>query len=220
MGIFGAIGGAISSFCSSVCSSIGGLVGSLASGIGRVLSIASPLTSIVIGLVKGIAEVLGIGEKEEKPEELGLKAAKSDKKFEDFDSYDEYKSYLDKITLTREDLKKLDDPTQKFAYQAIGTGVYMQGVNERYGMEVPIGTYIKMAELGVSSGKEMKSVLDTYKEKNVNPDIEKAINSDVGRMEKKEIIGTLREGLGKLENGQEISSRLDKMMGEIQEESR
>ncbi len=211
----GLISGALSSFCSAACSLAGGLIGSLSTGIVSALSLAGPLVSIAIGLVKGIADILGIGEKEEKPEELGLKAVKADKKLEDFDSFEEYKSYLDKINLSKEDLAELDNPTKKFVYKSIGIGVYIKGINEHYGMEIPISTYIKMADLGINSSKEAKTVLDTYKDKNINPDIEKAVNSELGLSEAKQIVGTLKEGIAKLENGDNILAKLDKMLEEI-----
>ena len=193
----------------------GSLLGSLASGIGSALSLAGPLASLAIGLVKGIAEVLGIGKKEEKPEELGLKVAKADKKLEDFESFDEYKSYLDKINLDKEDLRELDDPMKKRGYEALGVGVYIKGINEHYKMDIPIGTYIKMAELGIDSKEGFKKVIETYKEKNVSPDIEKAVNSELGLSEAKQIVGTLKEGIAKLENGDNILAKLDKMLEEI-----
>ena len=211
MGLFSAISGAFS----AVCSLGGSLLGSLASGIGSALSLAGPIASIVIGLVKGIAEVLGIGKKEEKPEELGLKVAKADKKLEDFDSFDEYKSYLDKINLDKEDLRELDDPMKKRGYEALGVGVYIKGINEHYKMDIPIGTYIKMAELGIDSKEGFKKIIETYKEKNVSPDVEKAINSEVSLGQAKEIVGVLREGISKLENAENVLGRLDKMMEEI-----
>lgn len=215
MGLFSSIGGALSSAFSAVCSLGGSLLGNLASGIGSALSLAGPLASLAIGLVKGIAEVLGIGKKEEKPEELGLKVAKADKKLEDFESFDEYKSYLDKINLDKEDLKELDDPMKKRGYEALGVGVYIKGINEHYNMDIPIGTYIKMAELGINSKEDFKKVIETYKEKNVSPDIEKAVNSEVSLGQAKEIVGALREGISKLENAENISERLDKMLEEM-----
>lgn len=215
MGLFSSIGGALSSAFSAVCSLGGSLLGSLASGIGSALSLAGPLASLAIGLVKGIAEVLGIGKKEEKPEELGLKVAKADKKLEDFESFDEYKSYLDKINLDKEDLRELDDPMKKRGYEALGVGVYIKGINEHYKMDIPIGTYIKMAELGIDSKEGFKKVIETYKEKNVSPDIEKAVNSELGLSEAKQIVGTLKEGIAKLENGDNILAKLDKMLEEI-----
>ena len=101
-----AIGSAICRGVSSLCTaiagtSLGGAIGGAVSKIVAAIGVAFPplevINAIIIVafIVSEIAERLGIKEKEkDEPDELAMKAEKSDKKPEDFDSTEAYIKHL------------------------------------------------------------------------------------------------------------------------------
>lgn len=206
----------VCSFVSSVGSAIGSALSGACSVVASALSVlSSPLAQAVVVGIQIVANLLGIGTEEDKPEEIGMKVCRGEKKFEDFESSEEYFKYLDGIQLGDDDLEELENPTKKAEYSVIGTTAYMQGINEKYGMNVPIDSYIRMVSMGIEKAEELKEILDTYKQKEVEPNIEEAIKCELAPSESKDIIGTLREGIKKLEKSSEIMDRLDKMLDEM-----
>lgn len=204
----------ICSFVSGACSIIGGAIGSLGNAVSRALSIVgSALSSAVINVVMGVGKILGAVNEKDRPEELGMKAVKAEKRLEDFDNYKEYKSYLDSIELTKEDMKKMEE--HKVAYSYIGTGVCLQGIKETYEMPLTIGTFINLVKMGINDENKVKVVLDEYKEKNVRPDIDKMISGkNITPMESDKVLEVLNEALKKIENSSEIEEKLNKMLNQ------
>ena len=202
----------ICSFVGSICSSIGGAIGSIGKVVSGALSILTgPVASIVMGAVMGVGKLLGITTEKEKPEELGMKAAKSDKRLEDFNSYKEYKNYLNSIELTREDMKKMEE--NKSAYAHIGTAVCLQGINDFYDMPISIETFIALAQIGLKNGNSIKTLLDEYKKKNIKPNIDKVVSGkNITPMESDKILGVLNEVLEKMNDGSKLEERLNNMM--------
>lgn len=212
MGLFSGIG----SFFSGVCSCIGGAISGVASALGGALGLTGSLISgVVCGIIKGIAAILGIGKEKEKPEELGLKAEKSERNLEDFDSFEEYKEHLDGIELTDEDLEKLNNPEQKEAYKMVGTGIYLQGINEHYGMNITPGTFVKLANLGVKNPEDAKVFFDKCKEKGISPDLEGLANGKLTINEEGKLVDTLKSSVDEMNNKDNISAKLDDMLEKL-----
>lgn len=154
-----AIGSAICRGVSSLCTaiagtSLGGAIGGAVSKIVAAIGVAFPplevINAIIIVafIVSEIAERLGIKEKEkDEPDELAMKAEKSDKKPEDFDSTEAYIKHLqEEIKLTdeeKEELKNMDDE-KRSAYRATGTYLYTKCINEKLGFDT---TGLKNPEL-------------------------------------------------------------------------
>lgn len=206
----------VCSFVSSACSCIGGAISSVASSLSSVLSIAGGgLASAITGVIRGVAEILGVGDKEEKLEELGLKVEKSEKRFEDFDSYKEYKEHLDSMKLDREELEKLKDPDKKDAYSIIGQGVYLAGINEHYEMKITPESLLKIVNLGIKKPEDAKTFLDECKDKDVEPDLEGLTKGELTNKEMFGLIDALKDSTLKMENKDEISLKLDKMLEEL-----
>lgn len=211
--------GFLSSVCSavsSICSSIGGALSGIATGLSSTLGLAGiAIAGVVCGIIKGVSSILGISKEKEKPEELGLRAEKADRNLEEFDSFEEYKEYLDGIELTDEDFEKLNDPEKKEAYSMVGTGVYLQGINEHYGIDIKPETYIKLAGLGVKSPEDTKAFLDKCKENGVNPDLDGLEKGKLTSKEEDKLIETFKGSIGEMENKDEISSKLDEMLSRL-----
>lgn len=206
----------VCSFCSSVCSCIGGAISSVSTALSSVLGLAGSLVSgLVCGIIKGVAAILGIGKEKEKPEELGLKAEKADRNLEDFDSFEEYKEYLDGIELTDEDMEKLNDPEKKEAYTMVGTGVYLQGINDHYGMDIKPETFVKLVGLGVKNPEDTKAFLDKCKENGVNPDLDGLEKGKLTTKEENKLIETFKGSIGEMSDKDEISNRLDEMLSRL-----
>lgn len=156
------VGSAICRGVSSICSAISGTA--LGSSLGNVVSkfvsiigVAVPAINVinivnailvVANIVSKLAEAIGIKEKDkDEPDELAMKAEKSDKKPEDFDSVEEYIKYLqEEIELTDEEKEKLEkmDDEKRSAYRATGTYLYTKCINEKLGLD---NTGIKNPEL-------------------------------------------------------------------------
>lgn len=205
------------SFCSSICSGIGGIISGAVSGLTNVLSVAgSAISGLVCGVIKGIASILGIADEKEKPEELGLKAEKAERNLEDFDSFEEYKEYLDAIELTDEDLEKLNDPEKAQAYELTGTGIYLQGINDYYGMDIKPQTFVELVKLGVKNPEDTKKFLDKCKESKINPDIEGMTKGELTTKEENSLVSTLKASVLEMkDNKEEISKRLDDMLSNL-----
>lgn len=136
MGLFSAIGSVCSALCSavsSVCSSIGGAI---MGGIGSLAPVISPWLSIAVAVISVLAEIFTEKPKEEKPEELGMKAEQADKKPEDFDSINDYIEYLrQEIKVDDAKLENLSEE-ERMKYQAVGLGLYVKNIEEKQGMKL------------------------------------------------------------------------------------
>lgn len=215
----------IGSFLSGVCSSIGGAISGIASSLGRALTgplggalgIPGVLSTIntVCNIIKGIAIFLGLGEENEKVEEIGLKAEKAERNLEDFDSYKEYKEYLDEIELTDEELEELNDSEKRAGYTIVGAGIYLQGLNEHYEMSIEPGTIVRLANLGIKNPEDAKIFLDNCKEKGINPDLDGFIEGKLTIKEEDKLIDTLKSSVEEMKEKDSIYNKLDKMLEEL-----
>lgn len=173
----GFIGGIISSVCSAIgsaCNAIGGALFGGAGGIGTLAvalfpPLAPTISEILIAIgaistiVSAIVEALGLKNKEETPEELGMKAEISDKKPEDFDTIEEYINYLRKeVTIDEQRVENLS-PEEKAKYMSIGTALYIKEIEEKYGIEAP-GEFWRTAEDRELNGEEVHECIKNFKE--------------------------------------------------------
>lgn len=175
-GALSSIGSAISSGISSICSSINS---TFFSGAGGIAALATSLIIPGVGLpeiivvagfiarvVSEIAEALGLKEKDETPEELGMKAEEADKKPEDFDSIEAYIEYLrNDVEIDKEKLKELSEE-DKLKYAAIGTAINIKGIEEKYGVEMP-GDFWKTASDLRISAQETKQYIESCKQNGI-----------------------------------------------------
>ena len=161
-----AAGSALASGLMGICSAIGSssLSSIVASIIGPVLTIPSPLLVIaaVVGIIAAVANMLGVKEKDEKPEELGMKAEQAEKKPEDFDSTKEYIEYLRKeVKVDKEKLENLSEE-DKQKYAVVGASLYIKDMQERYKIEMPGEFWHKVNEVGMKN-EEVKALIDECK---------------------------------------------------------
>lgn len=180
MGLLSAVIGGVSAIASgiagaigSACSAIGGALFTGGGGIATLAAaliapLAPTLSEILIGLqvvsavVSFIAEALGLKDKEETPEEIGLKAEKSDKKPEDFDTTEEYIRYLrEEVQVDKEEVENLS-PEDRAKYQAIGMAVEIKGIEEKYGIDTPGEFWRTVADRGLK-GEEVQAYIENFK---------------------------------------------------------
>ena len=183
MGLFSSLAGAISSvgsaICSgisSVCSAVGGALFTGSGGIAALATaiigpvVASPEVALIMvaiqavaSIVCAIAESVGLKDKNETPEELGMKAQKAEKKPEDFDSTQKYIEYLrNEVELDKKQIEKLSQE-EKAGYAAVGTSLYIKGIEEQYGIKAPGEFWRTAADLELGS-EDVKKYMETFKE--------------------------------------------------------
>lgn len=140
MGFLGVAAGVISTICSGIGGAVMRAVGAFAENLVVVPVphiVIAKLIGVVIGIISAVSEALTEKPHEETPEEIGLKAEVAEKKPEDFDSINEYINYLrEEIKIDEERLREMK-AEDKVAYAAVGAGLYVKQVEEKYGMELP-----------------------------------------------------------------------------------
>lgn len=180
----------------------------------KILSKITPeLIKEVISLISSVAELLGLKDEDDSSEEIGMKSEKADRKPEDFDSREEYISYLrDDVELDKYDREKLSDENLKEKYSAKGLDIEMGAINEKIGVKLGLEDYVMMAKAGINKVQDFMTIVDTFKEKGVEPLINEAIERLIPMKEGATVIDTLKEGVNKLENAKETWDKFNDML--------
>lgn len=174
----------------------------------KILKILSKITPELIkevtNLISSVAELLGLKNEDNNSEEIGMKSEKADRKPEDFDSKEEYISYLkDDVELDKYDREKLNDESLKEKYSAKGLGIEIGAINEKMDVNLGIEDYVMLAKAGINKVQDFMTIVDTFKEKGIEPLINEAIERLIPMKEGSTVIDTLKEGVNKLENAKE-----------------
>ena len=219
MGLFSAIGSVCSALCSavsSVCSSIGGAI---MGGIGSLAPVISPWLSIAVAVISVLAEIFTEKPKEEKPEELGMKAEQADKKPEDFDSINDYIEYLrQEIKVDAAKLENLSEE-ERMKYQAVGLGLYVKNIEEKQGMKLDpafLKVVPEMINLGYTA-QDIGNLMQSMKKNGVNdmkmyPEFMKG-ELLPGTPERKQVFTSVKDMVEEHFNGKEfnLGQELDKL---------
>lgn len=183
----------------------------------KILKILSKITPELIkevtSLISSVAELLGLKDEDDSSEELGLKSEIADKGLEDFDSREEYINYLkDNVELDEYDREKLNNESLKEKYSAKGLDIEMGAINEKIGVKLGLEDYVMMAKAGINKVQDFMTIIDTFKEKGVEPLINEAIERLIPMKEGATVIDTLKEGVNKLENAKETWDKFNDML--------
>lgn len=219
MGLFSAIGSVCSAVCSavsSVCSSIGGAI---MGGIGSLAPVISPWLSIAVAVISVLAEIFTEKPKEEKPEELGMKAEQADKKPEDFDSINDYIEYLrQEIKVDAAKLENLSEE-ERMKYQAVGLGLYVKNIEEKQGMKLDpafLEVVPEIIKLGYTA-RDIGNLMQSMKKNGVNdmkmyPEFMKG-ELLPGTPERKQVFTSVKDMVEQHFNGKEfnLGQELDKL---------
>lgn len=219
MRLFSAIGSVCSAVCSavsSVCSSIGGAI---MGGIGSLAPVISPWLSIAVAVISVLAEIFTEKPKEEKPEELGMKAEQADKKPEDFDSINDYIEYLrQEIKVDAAKLENLSEE-ERMKYQAVGLGLYVKNIEEKQGMKLDpafLKVVPEMINLGYTA-QDIGNLMQSMKKNGVNdmkmyPEFMKG-ELLPGTPERKQVFTSVKDMVEQHFNGKEfnLGQELDKL---------
>ena len=186
----------------------------------KILKIFSKITPELIKevteLISSVAELLGLKDEDDSSEELGLKSEKADRKPEDFDSKEEYVSYLrENVELDEHDREKLNNESLKEKYSAKGLGIEMGAINEKMEVNLGIEDYVVMAKAGINKVQDFMTIVDTFKEKGVEPLINEAIERLIPMKEGATVIDTLKEGVNKIENAKATWDKFNDMLENI-----
>ena len=131
-----AVGSALSSVCSAVGSLCSGIGGAVMRGVSALAPTLAPHILVFVAVISILAELFTDKPKEEKPEEIGMKAEQADKKPEDFDSISDYLEYLrNEVKLDPAKLEKLT-PEERQKYQLVGLGLYIKDIEEKSGLKL------------------------------------------------------------------------------------
>ena len=183
----------------------------------KILKILSKITPELIkevtSLISSVAELLGLKDEDDSSEELGLKSEIADKRLEDFDSREEYINYLkDNVELDEYDREKLNNESLKEKYSAKGLDIEMGAINEKIGVKLGLEDYVMMAKAGINKVQDFMTIVDTFKEKGVEPLINEAIERLIPMKEGATVIDTLKEGVNKIENAKAIWDKFNNML--------
>ena len=183
----------------------------------NILKILSKITPEIIkevtSLISSVAELLGLKDEDDSSEEIGMKSEKADRKPEDFDSREEYINYLrDDVELDKYDREKLSNENLKEKYSAKGLDIEMGAINEKIGVKLGLEDYVMMAKAGINKVQDFMTIVDTFKEKGVEPLINEAIERLIPMKEGATVIDTLKEGVNKLENAKETWDKFNDML--------
>lgn len=225
MGLFSAIGSVCSALCSavsSVCSSIGGAI---MGGIGSLAPVISPWLSIAVAVISVLAEIFTEKPKEEKPEELGMKAEQADKKPEDFDSINDYIEYLrQEIKVDAAKLENLSEE-ERMKYQAVGLGLYVKNIEEKQGMKLDpafLKVVPEMINLGYTA-QDIGNLMQSMKKNGVNdmkmyPEFMKG-ELLPGTPERKQVFTSVKDMVEQHFNGKEfnLGQELDKLADKVKD---
>ena len=186
----------------------------------KILKILSKITPELIkevtNLISSVAELLGLKDEDGSSEELGLKSEIADRKPEDFDSREEYISYLrDDVELDKYDREKLNNENLKEKYTAKGLNIEMGAINEKMDVNLGIENYVMTAKAGINKAQDFMIIIDTFKEKGVEPLINEAIERLIQIKEGATVIDTLNEGVNKIENVKEVWDKFNDMIENI-----
>ena len=225
MGFFSAISSACSALCSavsSVCSSIGGAI---MGGIGSLAPVISPWLSIAVTVISVLAEIFTEKPKEEKPEELGMKAEQADKKPEDFDSINDYIEYLrQEIKVDAAKLENLSEE-ERMKYQTVGLGLYVKNIEEKQGMKLDpafLKVVPEMINLGYTA-QDIANLMQSMKKNGVNdmkmyPEFMKG-ELLPGTPERKQVFTSVKDMVEQHFNGKEfnLGQELDKLADKVKD---
>lgn len=207
---------AVCSAVSSVCSSIGGAI---MGGIGSLAPVISPWLSVAVAVISVLAEIFTEKPKEEKPEELGMKAEQADKKPEDFDSINDYIEYLrQEIKVDAAKLENLSEE-ERMKYQAVGLGLYVKNIEEKQGMKLDpafLKVVPEMINLGYTA-QDIGNLMQSMKKNGVNdmkmyPEFMKG-ELLPGTPERKQVFTSVKDMVEQHFNGKEfnLGQELDKL---------
>ncbi len=165
-GAFSTAAAAIGSVCGSIGGAVMTSVGTLGTGLLKLGEMVKP----IFELITKICTIIGIKPAGEDPMELALKAEKSGEKPEDYDSVEAYIEHLRKdIELDKEEINKLTD-SEKAMYSAIGCGLYVKNMEERYNMAMTPGFWVnasKAVNSGAMTCEQVKNTMEAMKERGV-----------------------------------------------------
>ena len=113
------------------------------------------------------------------------------------------------------DREKLNNDSLKEKYSAKGLDIEMGAINEKIGVKLGLEDYVMMAKAGINKVQDFITIVDTLKEKGVEPLINEAIERLIPMKEGATVIDTLKEGVNKIENAKTTWHKFNDMLENI-----
>ena len=137
---------------SSAVSTYGPVIAKYASTVLKTIGNDLPA---VIKTVEGIANLVGVSGCE--AQELGAKAARSEKKPEDFDSFNDYINHLEtEVVLKPDDMADSDINT--LSQQAVGASILLTGIGDGLNTKISLPLLCKAALVGLAPAVIIEAV--------------------------------------------------------------
>lgn len=174
MGFWSSVGSFIGGCCSAIGSICSGIGGAVMGAIGALAVAIAPILPIVALAVQAIGILANILKPDEKPEDFGQAAEQMEKKPEDFDSINEYIDYLrEGIRSGKVELNKDLSDEKLVAYKAVGCGLTIKGIEEKYGLKTSAefwGMAGNMMQNNKLNADELGKILELSKSNDVSPE--------------------------------------------------
>lgn len=199
---FGDFLSSLGSAIGSACSMIGETLGKVGKTIAQTAIKILPMAEMVVNVVRVVAQVCSVLQKDDKVEELGSAMRQSQSKPEDFDSINDYINHLrEEIREGSVDVKPTGNEIQDWADKAMGCSLVIQGINEKYKVATTPDFWMTMGKKfgeGKIDEKEVDGILKKSSQTQIDPeDVKNYINHDEikGDSPKGEISSVIIDGL-------------------------
>ncbi|MEZ9368449.1 hypothetical protein AB4140_06425 [Shewanella sp. 10N.286.51.B2] len=189
-GIGAAILGGLSSVgtaIGSACSAIGGAVISTGRILIDAISRGLPMVEKICDVALTVGKGLGLFSPEQNEldiYELGMRTERSVEEGVTSEQFDSNKAFIDhlrdKITLSKENVEKLDNlsDSDKLKYACIGSAMTIAAIKEKYEVDIPETFWIAGTDLGVQP-EQFKPMLDIFESAQLKPDLEGFVKGEL-----------------------------------------
>ncbi|MBU9712742.1 hypothetical protein [Evansella tamaricis] len=141
-------------------------IGTALTNLARTIVVNGPkiemILRVISAAVETLSQIFGLINKDETAEDLGAKAAESDKSAEEFQSTEDYIQYLrEEVQLDAEKMKNLK-PEERMAYTAIGTAILAKGIEEKAEISIPADFWVEVGKQNMKA-EEVKAYIEQFK---------------------------------------------------------
>jgi hypothetical protein len=221
MGFFSSLGNAISSVVSSAVSVVSNAVKTIGNAVvetaEKFLDMGIEKLEKVGKVIEKIAKVLGIIKPEEKVEDIGDRAMRSDKKPEDFDSTNDYIEYLrENIRAASKEELEARPLEERLARRSVGNALLSKAIGEKKSFEIPVEFWKETVSLGLDA-KEIDTFLTKFQNAGIAPsEFLKYLKRELDLKEESKIDSALVDAYKELEpeaDIKEIEEKVVRMQG-------
>ena len=219
--MFGIIAGIVSAavgVISSIASSIGPAVAAVATTIAKLAPTLEKIITVA-NVISGIAQLLGVLEPDENPEDIGAKAMQEGTRPRMPDeSPEEYLNYLkNDVELDKEKQLQMDEK-DRLACIATGSAIVLSAIAEKENLDISPEYVSNIAKAGLAASDALK-IASKFKENNIEIDkFNDYFNNALPSDEISSVNSTLKESISEIHpdmSEKEIRAEISNMGNEI-----